>query len=83
MNLPNRNTINYTVKINTSDKKAQSIINLLKELSNDYPFISIYEDETGLSDEMEKELDLRYQYVMNNPEEGKSWEKIKESILSQ
>jgi len=74
--------MNYTVKINTSDKKSESIINLLKELSDDYSFINIYEDETELSKEMENELDLRYQYVLKNPEEGKSWEEVKKSLTS-
>jgi len=74
--------MNYTIKINNSNKKAQSIIDMLKELANDYPFISIYEDETGLSEEMEKELEARYKYVLKNPEVGKSWEEVKNSLIT-
>ena len=54
---------------------------MLKELAVDYPFLSIYEDESGLSDKMEKELESRYKYVMENPESGKNWEEVKNNLL--
>jgi len=41
-----------------------------------------YEEEAGLSDEMEIELERRYQYVLENPLEGKSWEEVKNGLLN-
>jgi len=73
--------MNYTIKINSTGTKAESLVNMLKELAADYPFLSIYEDGPGLSNEMEKELDLRYKYVLENPEQGKSWEEVKNNLL--
>jgi hypothetical protein len=73
--------MNYTIKITDTGKKAKSIVNMLKELANDYPFLSIYEDETGLSQVMEQELDKRYKYALKNPETGKSWVKVKNNLL--
>jgi len=75
--------MNYTIKIAHNEKEASKIIKLIKELVGDSPYVSIYEDETGLSEEMEKELDMRYQQVLKNPQEGKSWEDVKKSLLSQ
>ena len=72
--------MNYTIKISDTGKKAQSLINMLKELAVDYSFLSIYEDESGLSDEMEKVMESRYEYALTNPETGKSWEEVKKNI---
>lgn len=74
--------MNYTIKIAHNEKKAEKIIQLIKDMVGDSPYVSIYEDETGLSDEMEKELDRRYQQVLKNPQEGKSWEEIKKGLIS-
>ena len=74
--------MNYTINIANKEKKAGKIIQLIKEMVGDSPYVSIYEDETGLSDDMEKELDMRYQQVLKNPMEGKSWEEVKTGILS-
>ncbi len=73
--------MNYTIKITDSGKKAQSLVNMLKELAHDYNFLSIYEDETGLSQVMEQELDKRYKYALKNPESGKSWSEVKNNLL--
>jgi len=73
--------MNYTIKISDTGKKAKSLVNMLKELAADYAFLSIYEDESGLSDKMEKELESRYKYVMKNPGLGKSWEDVKVNLL--
>jgi len=72
--------MNYTIKISDTSKKAKSLVNMLKELAADYPFLSIYEDESGLSDKMEKELESRYKYALKNPESGKSWEDVKGNL---
>ena len=74
--------MNYTIKIAHNEKEAGKIIQLIKELVGDSPYVGIYEDETGLSEEMEKELDRRYQLVLKNPQEGKSWKEVKKGLLS-
>jgi len=73
--------MNYTIKITDTGKKAKSLVNMLKELADDYPFLSIYQDETGLSEVMEQELDKRYKYALKNPETGKSWLEVKNNLL--
>ena len=70
----------YTVTINDKSEKARSIVKMLKELSKDYPFLKVYEESSGLSDEQEKELDKRLAYVIRNPEIGKSWVEVKHSL---
>jgi len=74
--------MNYTIKIAENDKESRKIITMIKELAGDSPFVSIYEDETGLSSEMEKELDMRYKQVLKNPIDGKSWDEVKTDLLS-
>ena len=73
--------MSYTIKIADNEKEAERFIKLIRELVGDSPFVSIYEDETGLSDEMEQELDRRYLQGLNNPNEGKSWDEIKKVSL--
>lgn len=74
--------MNYTIKIAENSKEAGKIIKLIKELIGNSPFVSIYEDETELSDDLEKELDMRYQYVLKNPHEGKSWDEVKTGLIN-
>ncbi len=74
--------MNYTIKITDTSKKAKKLVNMLKELADDYPFLSVYEDETGLSEVMEQELDERYKYAIKNPETGKSWSEVKNNLLT-
>ncbi len=74
--------MNYTVKIDTRSRKAKSIINMLKELAQDYPFLHIYEDNKEESAELMEELEYRYNEAMKNPETGKSWEEVKADLLS-
>jgi len=73
--------MNYTIKIDHKEKEAGKIIQMIKELVGDSPYVGIYEDETGLSNEMEQELDRRYIEVLKNPQEGKSWEEVKAGLL--
>jgi hypothetical protein len=73
--------MNYTIKITDSNEKAKSIVNMLKELEAEYPFISVYEDISDLSEKMEKELESRYKFVLNNPEIGNTWEEVKNNLL--
>ena len=74
--------MNYTIKIAENDKESRKIIMMIKELAGDSPYVSIYEDETGLSSEMEKELEMRYKQVLKNPTEGKSWDEVKSDLLN-
>jgi hypothetical protein len=70
----------YTVTIDDKSEKAQSIVNMLKELSKDYQFLKVYENISDLSDDLQKELEIRLAYVIKNPEIGKSWDEIKNSF---
>ncbi len=72
--------MNYTIKITENDKESRKIVAMIKELAGDNPFVSIYEDETGLSSGMEKELEMRYQQVLKNPTDGKSWDEVKTDL---
>jgi hypothetical protein len=74
--------MNYTIKIAENNKETGRLIKMIKELIGDSPFVSIYEDETGLTDEMETELKKRYQHVLKNPQEGKSWDEVKTGLLN-
>jgi len=74
--------MSYTIKISKNDKEAGKIIEQIKEIIGDSPFVSIYEDDTELSDDMVKELESRYQHVIKNPEEGKSWAEVKNNLLN-
>jgi hypothetical protein len=70
----------YTVTINDKSEKARSIVKMLKELSKDYPFLKVYEEGSGLTYELEKELEKRLTYVIKNPEIGKTWVEVKNSL---
>ncbi len=72
----------YTIKINDSSTKAQSIINLLKTFAKDYDFLQIYKgSEYEITEEMKKELDRRYEHFLQNPDEGKSWDEVRRNLL--
>jgi hypothetical protein len=73
--------MNYTVTINDKSEKARSIVKMLKELAKDYPFLKVYDEGSGLSDELEKELEKRLTYVIRNPEVGRTWVEVKNSLL--
>ena len=75
--------MNYTIKIAENNKEGEKLIAQIKELVGDNPFVSIYEEETGLSDNMVQELERRYEQVIKNPQEGKSWEEVKKDLLNQ
>jgi len=74
--------MDYTIRISDTSPKAKSIINMLKELSQDYPFLHVYEDDMEESDELMAELEYRYNEAMKSPEAGKSWEEVKASLMS-
>ena len=74
--------MNYTIKIAENDMESTRIISMIKEMAGNSPYIGIYEDETGLSGEMELELERRYQVVIKNPKEGRPWEQVKADLLN-
>ena len=74
--------MNYTIKIAENGKESTRIIAMIKEMAGNSPNIGIYEDETGLSGEMEMELERRYQIVLKNPKEGRSWDQVKADLLN-
>ncbi len=74
--------MNYTIKISENDKESAKIISMIKEMAGNSPNIGIYEDETGLSGEMEVELERRYQIVLKNPKEGRPWDQVKSVLLN-
>ena len=75
----------YTIKIDQTSQQAQSVVNMLKALSV-YDFLQIYETDaigsTSLTAEQEKELDRRFEYVLQNPTVGKSWDEVEQNLLS-
>ncbi len=70
----------YIIKISDTNAKAQSIINMLKALAQDYDFLTINEDTVALTPEQETELDRRYDFVKANPETGKTWDEVVKSF---
>ena len=69
----------YTIEISDNSIQAQSIINMLNAFAKDYDFIKIFSNNpiTHLSKEQEVELDKRYNFYLENPNVGKSWEEVK------
>lgn len=74
--------MNFIIKINDRTPKAKSIVKMLKELAKDYSFLEISSENNELSENVLEELEARYNYVLENIEEGKSWEEVKSSLLS-
>jgi hypothetical protein len=74
--------MNYTIKIAENDKEGEKLIKQIRELVGDNPFVSIYEEETGLSDNMVQELERRYEQVIKNPQDGRSWGEVKKDLLN-
>ena len=72
----------YTFRITDNNStQAESIINLLNAFAKDYDFLeNITEEEQTLSPEQESELDKRYEYYLENPTVGKSWEEVEANL---
>ena len=73
--------MDYTIRISDTSPKARSIINMLKELSQDYLFLTVSED-SDVQKNILQELDARYEYMLEHPEDGESWEKVKKDLLN-
>lgn len=74
--------MNYIVKIAENNKEAEKLILQISELIGDNPFVSIYEEETGLSDNLVQELERRYEQAIKNPQDGRNWEEVKKDLLN-
>jgi len=72
----------YTIKIDNKTRKAKSIVNMLKELAEDYSFLTIWDDSDDIQENILQELDARYEYMLEHPEDGESWEKVKNDLLN-
>ena len=75
--------MSYTIKISENSKESEKLLKQIKELVGDSPFVSIYQEENELTDAMVQELENRYQQAIKNPEEGRSWEEVKDNLLNQ
>lgn len=73
----------FTVKISDTSPKAKSIINMLKELAEDYSFIHISDDEDIINENILKEFDARKAYIKQHPDEWKTWDEVKNKLLEQ
>jgi hypothetical protein len=76
--------MSFTIKITEKTPQSLSIVNMLKALALDYNFLQILEDDfsSALTPEQEKELESRHEYVIKNPTIGKSWDEVKQNLLS-
>jgi hypothetical protein len=77
----------YTFQITDISPQSKSIINMLLSLSKDYDFLKVIteqdeEEEYELSSEQGKELDRRYKNFLKNPKNGKSWNEVKQTLLT-
>ena len=71
----------YTIKIQDKTKKANSNINMLKALKDDYDFIEISEDsDKELEKNFQEELDQRYQLFLEDSN-GKDWDELKKELI--
>lgn len=75
-------SMDYTIKISDTSPKAKSIINMLKELSKDYSFLTISEDMDEVQENILQELDARYEYMKDHPDEWKTWEEVKKNRMN-
>jgi hypothetical protein len=62
--------MSLTIRINNTGTKAKSIINMLKNLAEDYDFIEIYDDTEKLPELTTKEYKKRYKYTLEHFGEG-------------
>jgi len=73
----------YTFQISDETIQSQGIINMLLTLSKDNDFLKVVEEEAGLTQVQEEELDRRYEQFLKNPRSGKSWEEVKQSLMKE
>jgi hypothetical protein len=76
------NGMQYTIKIEDTDPMGNSIIAMLKELAKEHSFLHVEPIQAEVEENIVRELESRYEYVMKNPEEGDSWENVKVRLLA-
>ncbi|MCX6267908.1 MAG: hypothetical protein NTW16_11205 [Bacteroidetes bacterium] len=69
----------YTIHIHDKSKKAKSIINMLKTLEEDYDFIEVIKEPSGVYPQTEELLQKRYKEFLDNPT-GKDWNELKKQL---
>ncbi len=72
--------MNYTIKIAGNAEEGEKLIRQIESIVGDSSFVTIYEEESGLSEDMVRELDSRYEQAMKNPADGQSWEEVKAGL---
>jgi hypothetical protein len=55
---------------------------MLKELSKDYSFLTISEDMDEVQENILQELDARYEYMKEHPEDWMTWEEVKNNLMN-
>lgn len=72
----------YTIQISDVSQQSRDIINMLISLSKEQDFVHIVEqDNCGLTEEQERELDRRFDAFQAHPRNGNSWESVKNKLL--
>lgn len=64
------------------DIKKLSVAERILIIEDIWDSISTSGEELPITDEQKKELDLRLEAYKNNPENGKSWEEVRDNIRS-
>lgn len=64
------------------DIKKLSVAERIRIIEDIWDSISTSGEELPITDEQKKELDLRLEAHKNNPENGKSWEEVRDNICS-
>jgi len=75
----------YTFQISDTTPQSESIINMLISLSKENSFLKIIDYPTGnedfqLTEEQEKELEIRYKNFLENPRNGKPWNEVRKLL---
>jgi chromosome condensin MukBEF MukE localization factor len=73
----------YTFQISDETIQSQGIIDMLLTLSKENDFLKVVEEESGLTQVQEEELDRRYENFLKNPRSGKSWEEVKRNLMQE
>jgi hypothetical protein len=74
--------MNLTIRINDTGTKARSIINMLKNLADDYDFIEIFEDTEKLPELTNTEYLKRYKYTLKHIGEGLTINEMEKKLYS-
>ncbi len=74
----------YTFQISDVSTQSHDVINMLLSISKEYDFLKVLTDEDNdeLTIEQERELDQRYELFLENPKNGRTWNEVKQYLLS-